>query len=192
MISWWCRNIYYFQNYCFLTWGYSWQYIDVSAMNGISVHSSNQFSMVLLLLFLISFMDLKNFKLAMHSQGTYTLIHLQEIDLHTVKKEDLSFNAPFQLYCRRNDYIHALVAFFTVEFTHCHKRTGFSTGKSVSITLWNSHQRTSRACRKNLQLLETREKLGNLCFVNLCFVADWLRKPSHSLLFRTCCNYIFN
>lgn len=57
----------------------------------------------------------------------------QEIDLHTVKKEDLSFSAPFQLYCRRNDYIHALVAFFTIEFTHCHKRTGFSTGKSFSV-----------------------------------------------------------
>lgn len=179
MISWWCRNIYYFQNYCFLTWGYSWQYIDVSAMNGISVHSSNHFSMVLLLLFLISFMDLKHFKLAMHSQGTYTLIHLQEIDLHTVKKEDLSFNAPFQLYCRRNDYIHALVAFFTVEFTHCHKRTGFSTGKSVSITLWNSHQKDKQSLQEKLATAGNTGKIGKPVFCKPVF-CSWLAKKTKS------------
>ncbi|CAH3137005.1 unnamed protein product [Porites lobata] len=61
---------------------------------------------------------------------------VKEIDLHTVKKEDLSFSSPFQLYCRRNDYIHALVAFFTIEFTHCHKRTGFSTAPDCHYTHW--------------------------------------------------------
>ena len=57
---------------------------------------------------------------------------IQEVDLLTVKKEDLAFTAPFQLFCRRNDYVHALVAFFTVEFTPCHKRTGFSTGEFLN------------------------------------------------------------
>lgn len=61
---------------------------------------------------------------------------VKEIDLHTVKKEDLSFSSPFQLYCRRNDYVHALVAFFTIEFTHCHKRTGFSTAPDCHYTHW--------------------------------------------------------
>ena len=30
---------------------------------------------------------------------------------------------------QKNDYIDALVAFFTVEFTKCHKRTGITTCK---------------------------------------------------------------
>ena len=52
----------------------------------------------------------------------------QEIDLNTVKLEDLNFSAPFTIRSRRNDYVHAFVVFFTVEFSACHKRTGFSTG----------------------------------------------------------------
>lgn len=56
------------------------------------------------------------------------------MDLHTVKKEDLDFIAPFRIYSQRNDYIHALVTFFTIEFTHCHKRTGFSTGWYLCCT----------------------------------------------------------
>ena len=54
---------------------------------------------------------------------------LQEVDIYTVQLDDLSFKAPFHLQCRRSDYIHALVTFFNIEFTKCHKRTGFSTGK---------------------------------------------------------------
>ena len=52
----------------------------------------------------------------------------QEVDIYTVKEEDLTFKTPFHLSCRRNDYVHALVTFFNIEFTKCHKRTGFSTG----------------------------------------------------------------
>ncbi|XP_031561325.1 protein arginine N-methyltransferase 1-like [Actinia tenebrosa] len=61
---------------------------------------------------------------------------LKEVDLHTVKKEDLDFIAPFRIYSQRNDYIHALVTFFTIEFTHCHKRTGFSTAPDARYTHW--------------------------------------------------------
>lgn len=57
----------------------------------------------------------------------------QEVDIYTVKIEDLSFTSPFCLQVKRNDYIHALVTYFNIEFTRCHKRTGFSTGAS----LWN-------------------------------------------------------
>lgn len=42
---------------------------------------------------------------------------------------DASFTAPFKLVAERDDYIHALVAYFDVSFTKCHKLTGFSTGK---------------------------------------------------------------
>jgi type I protein arginine methyltransferase len=45
---------------------------------------------------------------------------------------DASFTVPFKLVAERNDYIHALVAYFNVSFTKCHKLMGFSTGSSLS------------------------------------------------------------
>lgn len=41
---------------------------------------------------------------------------------------DASFTVPFKLVAERDDYIHALVAYFDVSFTKCHKLMGFSTG----------------------------------------------------------------
>lgn len=61
---------------------------------------------------------------------------LKEVDLYTVKKEDLTFTTPYHLLVRRNDYIQALVTFFTIEFTKCHKRTGFSTAPEAQYTHW--------------------------------------------------------
>merc|ERR1712193_264645 len=52
---------------------------------------------------------------------------VKEVDMYTVKIEDLSFSAPFHLQMRRDDYMQAIVAYFNIEFTKCHKRTGFST-----------------------------------------------------------------
>ena len=57
----------------------------------------------------------------------YSLV--KEVDLYTVKEEDLSFESEFNLICKRDDYIHALVAFFTIEFSKSHKSIGFSTCK---------------------------------------------------------------
>lgn len=56
----------------------------------------------------------------------------QEVDIYTVKVEDLTFTSPFCLQVKRNDYVHALVAYFNIEFTRCHKRTGFSTSEHGS------------------------------------------------------------
>lgn len=61
---------------------------------------------------------------------------MKEIDLNTVKVEELSLRAPFSIRSRRNDYVHAFVVFFTVEFSPCHKRTGFSTGPESRYTHW--------------------------------------------------------
>jgi len=61
---------------------------------------------------------------------------VKEIDLNKVKVEDLNFSAPFHIRARRNDYVHAFVAYFTVEFSACHKRTGFSTGPESRYTHW--------------------------------------------------------
>ncbi|KAL8996274.1 MAG: hypothetical protein Q9169_004159 [Polycauliona sp. 2 TL-2023] len=59
-----------------------------------------------------------------------------EIDLYTVKAADLAFKEPFTLDCRRNDFIHALIAWFDIEFTACHKPIKFSTGPHTKYTHW--------------------------------------------------------
>ena len=51
-----------------------------------------------------------------------------ELDLKTVTAEELNFKVPFTIHSRRNDYVHAFVVYFNVEFSPCHKRVGFSTG----------------------------------------------------------------
>ncbi|XP_063400596.1 protein arginine N-methyltransferase 1-B-like isoform X2 [Mytilus trossulus] len=61
---------------------------------------------------------------------------VKEVDIYTVQLDDLSFTAPFHLQCRRSDYIHALVTYFNIEFTKCHKRTGFSTAPEAPYTHW--------------------------------------------------------
>ncbi|CAF98851.1 unnamed protein product [Tetraodon nigroviridis] len=61
---------------------------------------------------------------------------IKEVDIYTVKTEDLSFTSAFCLQIQRNDYIHALVTYFHVEFTKCHKKTGFSTAPDAPYTHW--------------------------------------------------------
>jgi len=61
---------------------------------------------------------------------------IKEIDLYTVKKPDLHFKSPFMLIARRDDFIQAMVSFFTVEFTKCHKKLGFSTSPDSQYTHW--------------------------------------------------------
>ncbi|XP_071671218.1 protein arginine N-methyltransferase 8 isoform X5 [Patagioenas fasciata] len=52
---------------------------------------------------------------------------IKEVDIYTVKTEELAFTSAFCLQIQRNDYIHALVTYFNIEFTKCHKKMGFST-----------------------------------------------------------------
>nr|XP_009861039.1 protein arginine N-methyltransferase 1-like [Ciona intestinalis] len=61
---------------------------------------------------------------------------VKEVDLYTVKDGDLEFSAPYHLRVARNDYMQALVSFFSVEFTKCHKRTGFTTAPEAPYTHW--------------------------------------------------------
>lgn len=58
------------------------------------------------------------------------------LDLYQVKTSDLSFAAPYTLKVRRNDFIHAFIAWFDIEFTACHKRIRFSTGPHTKYTHW--------------------------------------------------------
>ncbi|XP_075898771.1 protein arginine N-methyltransferase 8-B isoform X1 [Nelusetta ayraudi] len=61
---------------------------------------------------------------------------IKEVDIYTVKSEDLSFTSTFCLQIQRNDYIHALVTYFHIEFTKCHKKTSFSTAPDAPYTHW--------------------------------------------------------
>ncbi|CAL5442881.1 unnamed protein product [Camellia sinensis] len=61
---------------------------------------------------------------------------LKTMDISKMAPGDASFAAPFKLVAERDDYIHALVAYFDVSFTKCHKLTGFSTGPRSRATHW--------------------------------------------------------
>eukprot|EP01110_Echinostelium_bisporum_P011181 TRINITY_DN4901_c0_g1_i1.p1 TRINITY_DN4901_c0_g1~~TRINITY_DN4901_c0_g1_i1.p1 ORF type:complete len:341 (-),score=123.97 TRINITY_DN4901_c0_g1_i1:26-1048(-) len=61
---------------------------------------------------------------------------LIKIDINKVQKSDLDFNVPFKLKAERNDYVHALVAYFDIEFSMCHKPIFFSTGPRAKYTHW--------------------------------------------------------
>ncbi|XP_014294316.1 protein arginine N-methyltransferase 1 isoform X1 [Halyomorpha halys] len=63
---------------------------------------------------------------------------LKEVDLYTVTKDDLNFTSPFTLQVSRNDYVQvkALVTYFTIEFTKCHKRVWFTTSPESPYTHW--------------------------------------------------------
>lgn len=58
------------------------------------------------------------------------------LDLYTVTTADLAFNLPFSLSVRRTDYVHALIAWFDIEFAACHKPIRFSTGPHTKYTHW--------------------------------------------------------
>jgi len=59
-----------------------------------------------------------------------------QIDLYTVKVDDLDFSSPFSLEFTRDDYCHALVAYFNVEFSKTHTKLRFSTGPKSEYTHW--------------------------------------------------------
>jgi len=58
------------------------------------------------------------------------------VNLNTVKRSDLDFHSEFSLVVSREDYVHALVAFFNVEFTKSHTKLRFSTGPRSKYTHW--------------------------------------------------------
>lgn len=58
------------------------------------------------------------------------------LDLYTVTTADLAFSKSFSLKVRRNDFVHALIAWFDIEFSKCHKPIRFSTGPHTKYTHW--------------------------------------------------------
>ena len=58
------------------------------------------------------------------------------LDLYKCTTADLAFSIPFELSSRRDDFVHALVAWFDIDFTACHKPIRFSTGPHTKYTHW--------------------------------------------------------
>ena len=82
------------------------------------------------------------------------------IDLYTVNSADLAFQAPYVLKVRRSqDFIHALIAWFDIEFTACHKPIHFSTGPHSKYTHW---KQTVFYLREVLTVEENEEVTGYL------------------------------
>merc|ERR1712168_548804 len=61
---------------------------------------------------------------------------IKEVDLYTVKVEDMDFKTSFELAVKRDDFVHGLVSFFSVDFSKCHKRVFFCTGPADEYTHW--------------------------------------------------------
>ncbi|RWS03309.1 protein arginine N-methyltransferase PRMT1-like protein, partial [Dinothrombium tinctorium] len=80
---------------------------------------------------------------------------LKEVDLYTVKSEDLSFTSPFCLIVKRDDYVQAFCTYFSIEFTKCHKKTGFSTSPHDHYTHWKQtvfYIEESLTCKRGEQI----------------------------------------
>jgi len=63
-------------------------------------------------------------------------VNILTLDLYTCTTADLAFKSNFELVARRDDFIHALVAWFDIDFTACHKPIRFSTGPHTQYTHW--------------------------------------------------------
>ncbi|EIM81271.1 protein arginine N-methyltransferase [Stereum hirsutum FP-91666 SS1] len=61
---------------------------------------------------------------------------IKHIDIRTAKKEDLTFKADFELKATRNDFVHAFLAWFDIDFACTHKKVQFSTGPHAKYTHW--------------------------------------------------------
>jgi protein arginine N-methyltransferase 1 len=61
---------------------------------------------------------------------------IKEIDIYTVQRSDLTFSANFALRALQNDRLHALVAYFDIEFSSLLKKVKFSTGPHSKYTHW--------------------------------------------------------
>lgn len=64
---------------------------------------------------------------------------LNTFDLKRMKMEDIFEKTPFDLMVKRDDYIHALVTYFTVTFSEARVRGGkmvLSTAPECPVTGW--------------------------------------------------------
>lgn len=70
------------------------------------------------------------------TQMISTVQTFMEIDLYTIKVEDLDFSANFEIEFKHKEFCHALTAWFDVEFSKCHVSVGFTTAPFADYTHW--------------------------------------------------------
>jgi len=58
------------------------------------------------------------------------------LDLYTIKVEDLEFESNFNIEFDKDDYVHALIAWFDIEFNSCTHPVRFSTSPYDKYTHW--------------------------------------------------------
>lgn len=66
-------------------------------------------------------------------------VPILRIDINTVTKSQIDFSSPFTLRFNRQDFCHALVAFFDVQFTKCHTPLTLPTGPFDKYTHWKQN-----------------------------------------------------
>jgi len=72
-----------------------------------------------------------------HSRTICTTDYLfLTLDLNTVTVTDLSFKKYFSIKVLRNDFMHALIGWFDVEFTKCNKPITLTTSPAAPYTHW--------------------------------------------------------
>jgi protein arginine N-methyltransferase 1 len=59
-----------------------------------------------------------------------------EMDLYKMTIEDSDFGSNFEITINRQDFCHGFTAYFDVEFSKCHIRTGFTTAPFADYTHW--------------------------------------------------------
>jgi protein arginine N-methyltransferase 1 len=59
-----------------------------------------------------------------------------EIDLYSVKKEDLDFSSTYELSFFRNDTLHGLIAWFDIYFSKLPNKVEFTTDPYSKSTHW--------------------------------------------------------
>ena len=70
------------------------------------------------------------------------------LDLYKCTTADLAYSVPFDLNARRDDFVHALVAWFDIEFTACHKTVAFSTGPGPLATASSTTSESTTGARR--------------------------------------------
>lgn len=61
---------------------------------------------------------------------------IKELDVSTMDVSEVDFTAPFEISATRDDFCHALIVYFDITFSKCHKPVHFSTGPHARYTHW--------------------------------------------------------
>ncbi|VDI18787.1 Hypothetical predicted protein [Mytilus galloprovincialis] len=61
---------------------------------------------------------------------------IKEINLYTVKEKDLSFEAPYHIQIKKTGVIDGFLTYFDTGFSHCVRKTAFSTAPEAKTIHW--------------------------------------------------------